>query len=383
MESLTSLATSLPTAHQNAEKELLNNFKAAALSITTLYRSSRETSKRAYNAGYAAACQDLLNMIQQGVSASGIDNTDSLEGMTIGRVMDWTEARLEAIKQREEEEEEEEERERERNRSASAAGNTTTTTPAPASTRAPAPVPATTTTSTQLAPPPPSSASSRSTSASKAAKSSQSHSSNSRTKDTKSTSLSAPTSSPLQSNTPLSSSPSSSPTIIPAAAPLKAIPRASKPRPSAKGDGSSPYMSVAPTHIFDFFAEPRIAGSTPSSTFPDHSAALSVSAGAKRRHAMMMMLDAAAPPTSVTGGGTPSVHVPPSSAAIHVSGLAAAAGNGGVVPGLGGALSRRRTRRVQPPHVQNPNLNLFPVDAMEVEEDTNAGGRERKRVARR
>lgn len=34
--------------------------------------------------------------------------------MTIGRVMDWTEARLEAIKAQEEEEEEEEEREREK-----------------------------------------------------------------------------------------------------------------------------------------------------------------------------------------------------------------------------------------------------------------------------
>ena len=34
--------------------------------------------------------------------------------MTIGRVMDWTEARLEAIRATEEEEEEEEEREKER-----------------------------------------------------------------------------------------------------------------------------------------------------------------------------------------------------------------------------------------------------------------------------
>ncbi|KAJ3499915.1 hypothetical protein NLJ89_g10018 [Agrocybe chaxingu] len=58
MESLNlnTLANSLPTAQQNAEKELLNDFK--------------------------------------------------------GRVMDWTEARLEAIKAREEEEDEEEEKER-------------------------------------------------------------------------------------------------------------------------------------------------------------------------------------------------------------------------------------------------------------------------------
>lgn len=93
-------------------------FSAAALSITKLYRSSRKTSKRAYNAGYGAACQDLLTFIQQGVSASDL-GTDALHavdggGMTIGRVMDWTEARLEAIRATEEEEEEEEEREKER-----------------------------------------------------------------------------------------------------------------------------------------------------------------------------------------------------------------------------------------------------------------------------
>ena len=48
-------------------------------------------------------------MIQQGVSASSHDHG----GLTIGRVMDWTEARLEAIKAREEEEDEEEEKEKE------------------------------------------------------------------------------------------------------------------------------------------------------------------------------------------------------------------------------------------------------------------------------
>ena len=152
MESLNSLATSLPTPHQKAEQELLNNFRglslspnvfllctsvdtplpsltwfsesAAALSITTLYRSSRETSKRAYDAGYAAACQDLLNMIQHGVSAGGIDNGESREGMTIGRVMDWTEARLQALRQKDEEEDEDEEREKERKPSTAPAAPT-------------------------------------------------------------------------------------------------------------------------------------------------------------------------------------------------------------------------------------------------------------------
>ncbi|KIK68699.1 hypothetical protein GYMLUDRAFT_116621, partial [Collybiopsis luxurians FD-317 M1] len=113
---LNTLENSLPST-QNAEKELLNNFKAAALSITTLYRSSRQASKRAFNAGYASACNDILLMIQQGVSVEGLQhnhassgsrsNTGSSssaslsdaegQGMTIGKVMDWIEARMEAI----------------------------------------------------------------------------------------------------------------------------------------------------------------------------------------------------------------------------------------------------------------------------------------------
>ena len=97
-----------------------HNISAAALSITTLYRSSRKTSKRAYNAGYGAACQDLLNFIQQGLSTGGVGPTaDAPDGgvLTIGRVMDWTEARLEAIRATEEEEDEEEEREKDRSSS--------------------------------------------------------------------------------------------------------------------------------------------------------------------------------------------------------------------------------------------------------------------------
>lgn len=72
-------------------------------------------------------------MIQQGVSTEGIEHVQSHndssgpsslsgvqgQGMTIGKVMDWIEARMEAIKSREEEEDEEEEKERERERGAS------------------------------------------------------------------------------------------------------------------------------------------------------------------------------------------------------------------------------------------------------------------------
>ncbi|TBU40426.1 hypothetical protein BD309DRAFT_967500 [Dichomitus squalens] len=111
MESLNlnNLASSLPSSsYANAEKELTNNFRAAALSLTTLFRSSKTASKRAYNAGYAAACHDLLNMIQQGVST----DADPSREVTIGRIMDYIEARLEAIRAREEEEDEEEEKER-------------------------------------------------------------------------------------------------------------------------------------------------------------------------------------------------------------------------------------------------------------------------------
>ncbi|KAI0742218.1 hypothetical protein C8Q80DRAFT_1186763 [Daedaleopsis nitida] len=110
MESLNlnNLASSLQasSSYANAEKELTNNFRAAALSLTTLFRSSKTASKRAYNAGYSSACHDLLNMIQQGVSTEADPSRD----MTIGRIMDYIEARLEAIKTREEEEDEEEER---------------------------------------------------------------------------------------------------------------------------------------------------------------------------------------------------------------------------------------------------------------------------------
>ncbi|KAI1784210.1 hypothetical protein LXA43DRAFT_1043629, partial [Ganoderma leucocontextum] len=111
MESLNlnNLANSLPSSsYVNAEKELTNNFRAAALSLTTLFRSSKTASKRAYNAGYSAACHDLLTMIQQGVST----DIDPSREVTIGRIMDYIEARLEAIRAREEEEDEEEEKER-------------------------------------------------------------------------------------------------------------------------------------------------------------------------------------------------------------------------------------------------------------------------------
>lgn len=80
----------------------MNNFKAAALSITTLYRSGLQSSKRAYTAGYEACLQDVLELVQAGVSdginARGTGGVDG-EAMSVGRVMDWVEARLEDIKE--------------------------------------------------------------------------------------------------------------------------------------------------------------------------------------------------------------------------------------------------------------------------------------------
>lgn len=86
------------------------------MSITTLYRSALATSKQHYNAGYAAALEDLLSVIQQGVSVGGGD------GMTIGRIMDWIDARREVIKEREEDDEDDEDKESKSKGSPSTAG---------------------------------------------------------------------------------------------------------------------------------------------------------------------------------------------------------------------------------------------------------------------
>ncbi|KAH8108272.1 hypothetical protein DFH11DRAFT_1732096 [Phellopilus nigrolimitatus] len=122
---MNTLANTLPSsAVAKAEQDLMDKFKSAALSITTLYRSSQGAAKRHFDAGYLAALDDLLAVIQHGVSAdltpgpsknSGeVDAAD--EGMSIGRVMDWIEARQEAIriKAREDEEDEEERESRRR-----------------------------------------------------------------------------------------------------------------------------------------------------------------------------------------------------------------------------------------------------------------------------
>ena len=73
-------------------------------------------------------------MIQQGVSTGDSSGSDG-QGVAIGRIMDYVEARLEAIRSREEEEDEDEEKERER--AGGAATTSSPTKPAPASAAVP------------------------------------------------------------------------------------------------------------------------------------------------------------------------------------------------------------------------------------------------------
>lgn len=104
--------------------ELIQWIVAAAQAITLLYRSSTKASKRHFDAGYAAALDDLLHVIQHGLSAGPDINISGAhvqsehegveEGMTIGRVMDWIEARQEGLRVATALGEEEEEDDRER-----------------------------------------------------------------------------------------------------------------------------------------------------------------------------------------------------------------------------------------------------------------------------
>ncbi|KAH9476631.1 hypothetical protein JR316_0010544 [Psilocybe cubensis] len=372
MESLNlnTLANSLPTTQQNAEKELLNDFKAAALSITTLYRSSRKNSKRAYNAGYAAACQDLLTFIQQGVSADvGHSPASSSHavveggGMTIGRVMDWTEARVDAIKAREEEEDEDEDRER-----------VAVAAPAvPATRTAPPPVP---TKSEGKKPGHPSSSSTASASSS-------------RVKENM-TSLPTPNSPASHSSTQPPSEPSS-----PSPPPSATLPRSSTRSSRSRGTPTKESFRQSTTlpvhfpsthphsHSHSHLSHLSDPSTTPSSVstiqYPETPIVNVIGAGAKRRHAVMRMLDANTnpPTTTISIGG-------PSSTVSSPGGMMMGGNNNAYTGSTASSLSRRRTRssrnltQLQP---HNPNISVIQMnpEAMDVEED----GRDRKRVARR
>ncbi|KAI0071572.1 hypothetical protein K474DRAFT_1712348 [Panus rudis PR-1116 ss-1] len=334
MESLNlnNLANSLPNSNlANAELELTNNFKAAALSLTTMYKSARRTSKRAYNAGYAAACQDLMLMIQQGVS-TGESSEPNGGGMTIGRIMDYIEARLEAIKSREEEEDEDEEREKERGKTASVA-----TPPVPRHSQAPA-----------LTKP-------------------------------KDQSFSIPLTPQSPAPFSLTSAPASPTPQVPfrsASAPITPLSHAQ--RFKSKLSAIAPSVKdVAPssTSSNDFgMAAPLLTANGPSSPVaiippsPDHPLSdLSAGVGMKRRHSAMVLDSSASP-------------VAPNSASAQ--------------PSIANASTRRRTRNHSsragalgvaqqiniPSMDQNQGAGMgMDTSSMDVEED----GRERKRVARR
>ncbi|KAL5498855.1 hypothetical protein ACEPAH_1373 [Sanghuangporus vaninii] len=111
---MNNLASSLPSsAIVKAEQDTMDKFKVAAQSLTLLYRSSQKAARRHFDAGYAMALDDILSVVQHGVSAGPDVNTsekDATEAVSIGRILDWIEARQESLrlKAREEEEEEEE-----------------------------------------------------------------------------------------------------------------------------------------------------------------------------------------------------------------------------------------------------------------------------------
>ncbi|KAH7104038.1 hypothetical protein BKA62DRAFT_695406 [Auriculariales sp. MPI-PUGE-AT-0066] len=87
--SMKNLASTLPQSSQQSANDLNAKFKDAALAITTLYRASTAAQKRAHDAGYHAALQDMLAFIRGGLSDGAV--------MDIGAIMDYAEARAAAV----------------------------------------------------------------------------------------------------------------------------------------------------------------------------------------------------------------------------------------------------------------------------------------------
>ncbi|KAL7418633.1 hypothetical protein Q5752_007091 [Cryptotrichosporon argae] len=88
---LSSLDSTLPPGLAEAERDMGDKFRSAAMAMTTLYKSSLGHAKQAYQAGYSAALADVLSMVQSSIAAS--EDTSS----TLSRLMDWAEARQTAI----------------------------------------------------------------------------------------------------------------------------------------------------------------------------------------------------------------------------------------------------------------------------------------------
>lgn len=146
---LSSLSTTLQTpsssdARLDAETALTRDFRAAALVLTQFYKSSLSTSNQAYSAGYKACLEEIQGHIQASLSVPHGDDRENA-GRTLGRLMDWIEARQEAFKLQAEDEQEDQQREqahrskRDASTSAGATSQQRARTAEPSSSRAPSP----------------------------------------------------------------------------------------------------------------------------------------------------------------------------------------------------------------------------------------------------
>lgn len=87
MDSMRHLSTSLPQARRrNDAPELLADFKAAALSVTNLYKSAAASQSKARDAGYQDALDDLLAFLDR-------ENLGLMDGEG-WRVRQWATERL-------------------------------------------------------------------------------------------------------------------------------------------------------------------------------------------------------------------------------------------------------------------------------------------------
>jgi hypothetical protein len=308
-------------------------------------------------------------MIQQGVSVGGVaDPSSAMSGserettgdeMTIGKVMDWIEARLEAVKSREEEEDEDEEKERSRSGNNTAASAASVSTSKPSATAKSGTPDNVATTSRhkdhvrRIAPSTPNLPTDQFSQHHRVTLPPTPHSPLNPRAHLPSHSPPAspsPPSTPLHTIRSLHNLPSNRPSKARVTFPSAVAADSVKFRVGAAGSG----VSAEDTYGMDF-----------------------VGAGAKRRHSVMMMLDSTSSPVDLSIGMESS----PGSTSHPPTNMNTGSGATSTITPSG----RRRTRSARGSHnhghVQtvHANGNQQSVEAMDVEED----GRERKRVARR
>jgi hypothetical protein len=86
MDSMRHLSTSLPRTRRHEQPELLSDFKAAALSVTNLYKTAAAAQDKSRAAGYQDAVEDLLAFLDQ-------ENLGLMDGEG-WRVRQWAAERL-------------------------------------------------------------------------------------------------------------------------------------------------------------------------------------------------------------------------------------------------------------------------------------------------